>query len=72
MNEWRIKGEKPDIIGVINISCQTENQSGIWYAYFDGKQTGPWAKSPDKAVEYYNFYETKYFMAETYSWRYAT
>lgn len=72
MNEWRIKGEKPDIIGVINISCQTVNQSGTWYAYFDGEQTGPWSLSIKGAFDNYNFNGSGFPLLETYSWRYAT
>ena len=36
--EWFISGEKPAYKGVYNVSCRKDNQSGYWYAYWDGEE----------------------------------
>lgn len=63
LTPWFINGELPVRPGVYNVSCQEENQSGLWFCYFNGKL---WAKAwaisslnkpaADKAVRYYHEY----------------
>jgi hypothetical protein len=37
--------------GVYNVSCLTEEQSGDWYARFDGKHWyGNWATHPNSSI----------------------
>ena len=38
LTPWFVKGEKPARPGVYNVSCQKENQSGLWYALWDGEK----------------------------------
>lgn len=33
---WFIDGEKPVRVGVYQVSCQREDQSGRWHAYWNG------------------------------------
>lgn len=37
---WFVNGEKPVRIGVYNVSCQTQDQSGDWYSYWNGLEFG--------------------------------
>jgi hypothetical protein len=36
LTPWFPISAKPARKGVYNVSCQTENQSGNWYSYWDG------------------------------------
>ena len=38
LTPWFVNGEKPARPGVYNVSCRKENQSGHWYARWDGEQ----------------------------------
>jgi hypothetical protein len=38
LTPWFTNGEKPVHVGVYNVSCRREKQSGIWYAYWDGER----------------------------------
>jgi hypothetical protein len=40
MTDWFTDGTLPVRPGVYNVSCQKENQSGAWYAFFDGNGFG--------------------------------
>lgn len=38
LTPWFTTGEAPVHPGVYNVSCQKENQSGDWYARWDGER----------------------------------
>ena len=38
MTPWFVNGEKPARPGAYNVSCRKRNQSGKFYAFFDGKK----------------------------------
>lgn len=43
LTPWFTNGEKPAYIGVYNVSCRKENQTGKYYSYWDGKQFNKFA-----------------------------
>jgi hypothetical protein len=55
LTPWFTNGEKPDHIGVYNVSCQRENQTGDWYSYWNGERFYFFASDVEEAYrEYYN------------------
>lgn len=67
LTPWFIDGELPVRPGVYNVSCQTEGQSGKWFAHFNGKLWARcWASfagigetAADKAMRYASEYGYK-------------
>ena len=37
LTPWFVNGEKPTRKGVYNVSCRKKNQTGLWFARWDGK-----------------------------------
>ena len=67
LTPWFTNGEKPVHIGVYNVSCQRENQSGEWYSYWDGSYFSPFAYNVEDA---YDFSEcSPKYSNEEGSWR---
>ena len=54
LTQWFTSGVTPVHIGVYNISCRSSNQSGNWYAYWDGEYWGSWSYNPIQAECYKN------------------
>jgi hypothetical protein len=42
VRQWFVNGEKPWEPGIYNVSCRKQNQTGTWYAYWDGSA---WSKA---------------------------
>lgn len=50
--EWVCDGTPPEIPGVYPVSCRRENQSGIWYSYWDGTTFGPFRTTKTCAYDF--------------------
>lgn len=65
---WFTNGEKPAYVGVYNVSCRKENQTGQWYSYWNGKGWHPFAITIDRAYVYSTHGSGEYTNEEG-SWR---
>lgn len=45
LTPWFVNGKLPVRPGVYNVSCKTDEQSGKWFSYFDGKEFHGWCHS---------------------------
>lgn len=52
LTPWFTNGEKPAHIGVYNVSCRKENQTGEWYSYWDGSFFHDFSWCIDRAYAY--------------------
>lgn len=70
LTPWFTNGEKPAHVGVYNVSCRKENQSGEYYSYWDGSYFYDFSRSIDMAYKYGNSnYERGKFSNVGGSWR---
>lgn len=52
LTPWFTKGEKPAHIGVYNVSCRKEGQTGWWYSYWDGSYFRMFSTDVDVAYDH--------------------
>ena len=67
LTPWFTNGEKPGHIGVYNVSCRKEDQSGEWYSYWDGSYFHHFSYDVEGAY-YFSNCHSKYSNEEG-SWR---
>lgn len=51
LTNWFVNGEKPVHKGVYNVSCQTQEQSGDWYSYWNGHRFGYFSTNAEDAYD---------------------
>lgn len=68
LTRWYSSKVKPVRSGVYNVSCKDTDQSGTWYAYFDGMQWYLFAITIESA-HYYFLKDCHQQDARTVTWR---
>lgn len=68
MTPWFVNGEVPWEPGVYNVSCRKQDQTGTWFAHWNGEAWGYGDTSPE-AVQQEGYGIKPLHWSETGSWR---